>query len=96
MHLRKRSEAVQANAYDVTGGGLKYSSVVQPIGSAQDLLPHHLETNEEQRELGQDFRLGDSAIQQFFNVLDAKGNIVSHKMPARNQPPPPTLQTPGQ
>ena len=48
VHLRKRSEAVEANAYD-PDAGLKYQSAVQLAGGhgAQDLLPQHLETSEE-------------------------------------------------
>ena len=45
-----------------------------------------MDTNEEERE----FEINSNAIQQIFNVLDNKGNIISKKIPQ----PPPTIQTP--
>lgn len=79
------SNVVRANAYGMPPSQHKTKSQVtlvtnqDIIGNSQELPAHHLDTNEEER----DFEINSNAIQQFFNVLDNKGNIVSRKI----QPP---------
>ena len=85
VHLRKMSKVVEENAYN-SAKNSKYQSAADIAGAdggngGQEALPSHLHANEEQAE--QPVQLGSSAIQQFFNVLDSKGNIVAHKLPQK-------------
>ena len=79
------SKVVEENTYN-SAKDSKYQSAVDIVGidgsnAGQDALPSHLHAAEEQEE--QAVQLGSSAIQQFFNVLDSKGNIVAHKLPPK-------------